>query len=163
MWSLDGTTVQMTIKKLGLQQCFTAIWGFLSLFGFSFFGAFFCGLRGFFPICKILLQFVPYKYMYPRWSLSENCSSLSACEISKSTCSCPAAAASLGTLALSCPRPHWGLSMSPTLLATPACLIPFFPFLSGNERQGLAALYLGQWHCYKGRLNGCIQITFAIH
>lgn len=89
--SLDGNTVQMTIKMLGLPRIsftvllewFGVFWAYLRC---CFLGSF-CGLGCFFPICKILLQFVLYEGL--RLSLPDNCSSLSTCEIRKSTyCSC---------------------------------------------------------------------------
>lgn len=73
--SLDGTTVQMTIKK-----------PFPYLFCRSMFPS--AVVWGFFVICKILPQFGTYKYMCPRVSLSGNCTNLSSGEISSSTCSC---------------------------------------------------------------------------
>lgn len=143
MWSLDGTTVQMTIKSWACRNMFHCNLGGFGVFwvylGFCFLGLF-LRFEGFFPICKILLEFVPYKYMYPRLSLSEKSIYIPiyfyTCEISKSTCSCPAAAVPLGTSALSCPRPHWGLSTS-TLLATQHVSFPFFPFFLGMKGRDL--------------------------
>lgn len=148
MWSLDGNTVQITIKTLGLPRiCFTVLFGWFGGFwvylGCCFLGSF-CGLRCFFLICKILLQFVHYKYMCPRLSLPDSCSSLSTCKISKSTyCSCPSG--HLGSQLAQASLRALLFSYSAEFTAYP---ISFFPLSFWNERQGLAALYLGQWYCY---------------
>lgn len=76
-------------------SAFWVIWGFLGLFRLLFFGVF-LWFQAFFPICEICcsLSLRSVRVL----------STLPTCEIGKGTCFCPAAP--LGTLALSCPKPH---------------------------------------------------------
>lgn len=126
MWSLDGTTVQITIKTMSLQGYVSlrrlGDMGFLSLFELLVFDGF-LWFEGFFPIFNILLWFVPYRYMCPRLSLHDSCSSLSTCEISKSTCcSCSSGDPSSELPQASLRSLHFSHSAAYT-----TCLIPFFP------------------------------------